>query len=272
MESITNVPGQEVRPLSPPAAYVGGKRNLARRIVPLIEATAHDTYAEPFVGMAGVFLRRSRIPKAEVINDASRDVATFFRILQRHYPQFMDMLRFQVTSRARFEQLVKTDPETLTDLERSARFLYLQRLSFGGKVRGRTFGVDVGRSARFNLNTLGPQLEELHERLAGVIIECLDFEAFLDRYDRPATLFYLDPPYWGSEDYYGWELFSRADFERLAAALRRLKGRFILSINDRPEVRDLFAGFEQRQVETTYTVAGRGRTKAVPELIITGGL
>ncbi|WP_185961613.1 DNA adenine methylase, partial [Telmatospirillum sp. J64-1] len=127
--------------LSPVAAYVGGKRNLASRLVTLIDATPHDTYAEAFVGMGGVFLRRRRAVKAEVINDASRDVATFFRILQRHYPQFMDCLRFQITSRARFEQLRQTDAETLTDLERAARFLYLQKLAYGGKVAGRTFGV-----------------------------------------------------------------------------------------------------------------------------------
>jgi DNA adenine methylase len=70
-------------------------------------------------------------------------VATFFRILQRHYVPFMDMLRWQVTSRAGFERLRRQDPSTLTDLERAARFLYLQKLSFGGKVSGRVFGVDT---------------------------------------------------------------------------------------------------------------------------------
>lgn len=267
-KSIT-VSGRTVRPLSTPAAYVGGKRALAKTIVPLIESVPHDTYAEPFVGMGGIFLRRSVVPRQEVINDASRDVATFFRILQRHYPQFMDTLRFQVTSRARFEQLVATDPDTLTDLERAARFLYLQRLSYGGKVAGRTFGVDVGRPGRFNLNRLGPMLEELHERLAGVVIECLDFETFLKRYDRPATLFYLDPPYHGTEHYYGRGLFGRADFERLASTLKALQGRFILSINDHPEVRQTFDAFDQASVDTTYTVRGQGHSSGARELIIT---
>jgi DNA adenine methylase len=98
--------------------------------------------------MGGVFLRRTRRPKCEVINDISEDVATFFRILQRHYVAFMDMLRFQLTTRAGFERLMRTDPSTLTDLERAARFLYLQRTAFGGKVVGRNFGVDDGRPAR----------------------------------------------------------------------------------------------------------------------------
>lgn len=267
----TNDTFRAVEPIEPAAAYVGGKRNLARRIVELIDAAPHQCYAEPFVGMGGVFLRRSLAPKAEIINDASQDVATFFRILQRHYPQFMDTLRFQITSRSRFEQLVRTDPTTLTDLERAARFLYVQKLSYGGKVASRTFGVEVSRGARFNLNTLGPKLEELHERLAGVVIENLDFEAFIRRYDRPTTLFYLDPPYYGTEGFYGKELFSRTDFERLAGALRAIQGRFILSINDRPEVREIFAGFDLVEVSTKYSVRGRGASTAAAELLITGG-
>lgn len=258
------------RPIEPtptPAPYIGGKRQLSKRLVDLINATPHTTYAEVFVGMGGVFLRRTQQPRAEVINDYSGDVANFFRILQRHYPQFMDTLRFQVTGRREFERLKASDPSTLTDLERAARFLYLQRLAFGGKVAGRTFGVDVSRSGRFDLNKLGPMLSEIHERLAGVVVENLPWEAFIDRYDRPDTLFYLDPPYWGSEGDYGKALFDREQFELIAARLATLKGRFLLSINDVPEIRAIFASFRFEEVSLTYSVQG-GPGKAARELII----
>jgi len=79
----------------------------------------------------------------------------------------MDALKFRITRRADFDRLSSADPSTLTDLERAARFLYLQRLAFGGKVSGRNFGVDYTRGARFNVNLLGPVLTEVHERLAG---------------------------------------------------------------------------------------------------------
>lgn len=243
-----------VSPVSPPAPYVGGKRMLAWKIAEVIDGIPHATYCEGFLGMGGVFFRRSRRAKAEVINDASRDVANLFRILQRHYPQFMDMLRYQVTSRSRFEDLARTDPTTLTDLERAARFLYLQRLTFGGKVASRTFGVDPSTSARFDLTTLAPRLEELHERLSGVVIECLDFQPFLDRYDRPGTLFYLDPPYAGSEGYYGKDLYQPADLARLAESCMRLKGTFILSNMDCPAVRAAFAGCTFTTTANTFTV------------------
>lgn len=265
LESTNHEP---VRPVRPVAAYVGGKRNLSRRLIDLIERTPHDRYAEAFVGMGGVFLRRTRRPKLEVINDWSADVANLFRILREHYPQFMEVLRFQITTRADFDRLIRVDPETLTDLQRAARFLYLQRCAFGGRVGHRHFGVDLHR-ARFDLTKLAPMLADLHERLAGVVIERLPFERFIPRYDGSGALFFLDPPYWGNETDYGEGLFHRADFERLRGLLDGLQGRFILTINDRPETRDLFAGFEIEAVGVTYQLSG-APTQA-RELIITGG-
>lgn len=255
----------------PVAAYVGGKRNLADRIIKRIAATPHSLYAEPFVGMGGVFLRRPFRAKAEVINDLSRDVATLFRMLQRHYVAFMDMLKWQLTSREEFQRLVAVEPDTLTDLERAARFLYLQRLAFGGKVAGRNFGVSYG-PGRFDVTKLAPMLEAAHERLAGVVIECLPWRAFIDRYDRPGVLLYLDPPYWGSENSYGKGCFPREDFEALAARLRQVKGRYLVSLNDVPEVRAVFKGARLEPVRTTYTVGSNAQGAAnAHELLISGG-
>lgn len=260
-----------VTPVQPVAPWLGGKRNLASRICARLDAIPCSTYAEPFVGMGGIFLRRRARPRAEVINDFGRDVANLFRILQRHYPQFLEVLRFQLTTRTEFNRLVDTNPETLTDLERAARFLYLQRTAFGGKVSGRNFGVSIDRPARFNLTTLEPMLEDLHARLAGVVIECLDFGDFLRRYDSEGTLFYLDPPYWGSEGDYGKTLFNRADFQRLSDHLRAVKGRFLMSINDVPEIRDIFAWARIEEVTTTYTIGSKtGSRGARAELLIEG--
>lgn len=261
---------QCVKSVSPAAGYQGGKRNLARRICALIDRTPHETYAEPFVGMGGIFLRRSKRPKAEVINDISGDVASFFRVLQEHYPYFIDMLKWRVSSRAEFERLRGMDPDRMTDLQRAARFLYLQRLAFGGKIVGRTFGVDAANGARFNIAKLEPLLAEIHERLAGVVIEQLPYEKFIPRYDRPGALFYLDPPYFGCETDYGAGAFDRADFERLAAILGAARGKFLLSINDTPEVRELFSAFDIKDIETTWSLstATTGGAKRVNELII----
>jgi DNA adenine methylase len=258
-----------VAPIRPAAAYIGGKRRLGEQLARRIESVPHETYAEPFVGMGGVFFRRRWAARREVVNDISRDVATLFRILQRHYPQFMETLKFQIASRREFERLAATNPDTLTDLERAGRFLYLQRLAFGGKVAGRSFGVDTNGPSRFDVTKLGPLLEEIHERLGGVVIECLPWEDFIERCDSRGTLFYLDPPYWGSETDYGAGVFTRADFIRLAVRLSAIAGRFILSVNDVPDMRDVFGRFAIESVATRYTVAG-GKWSEVAEIVVTG--
>lgn len=259
-----------VEPCRPAAGYVGGKKQLASLLIERIEATPHTLYAEAFVGMGGVFLRRRNAPKVEVINDRSRDVAIFFRVLQRHFQAFMDMLKWQLTSRAEFDRLRATDPDTLTDLERAARFLYLQKLAFGGKVSGRNFGVTATGPARFDTTKLVAVLEAIHERLAGVTIECLDWRDFLDRWDRPGALFYLDPPYLGTEDFYGKGLFPPADHRALATLLKRLKGRFILTMNDTREARAIYGGFRIETADLSYSVSGGAATKAAREIIVSG--
>jgi DNA adenine methylase len=252
----------------PVAPYIGGKRNLAKRLCAIIDAHDHITYAEPFVGMGGIFLRRKRKPRSEFINDYSQDVYNLFRILQEHYVAFLDLLRFQITTQAGFERLMKVDPETLTDLQRAARFLYVQRVAFGGIVNRRTFGIATERPARFNLTTLETDLEALHERLSGVTVMCQGYEAFIKRVDRPTTLFYLDPPYFGSESDYGKDAFSRDDFANLADILKAIKGQFILSINDVPDIRALFDWAEIVPVRVTYTLAGGDKSKSAGELLI----
>jgi DNA adenine methylase len=114
-------------------------------------------------------------------------------------------------------------------------------------------------------------LEAAHERLAGVVIECLPWAAFLDRYDRKGVLFYLDPPYWGSEDSYGKDVFPKEQFALLADRLASIKGRFIASLNDAPDVRRRFRRYRMEAVRTTYTVSG-GKVGSgnAGELIITG--
>ncbi len=252
----------------PPAPYLGGKRNLARRLCAIIEGTPHRSYIEPFVGMGGVFLRRSTPAAVEVINDFSGDVANLFRIIRRHYEPFVDELRWLIASRSEFERQNALDPRLLTDIERAVRFLYIQRLCFGGKVSGRTFGVRRDQDSRINLAHLRADLKALRDRLATVTIEQLDYADVIRRYDHAGALFFLDPPY-DETTGYGIE-FGRPQYEAMAEQLAGISGQFIMSINDTPYIRDTFARFRIDEVETTWTVSSAvaGRGKKVTELII----
>lgn len=133
----------KVEPIKTAAGYIGGKRKLAGRLCRLIEQVPHKLYAEPFCGMGNVFFCRTNIPKVEVINDRSGDISNFFRILQRHYPQFMDTLKFQITSRREFERLKACEPTTLTDLERAARFFTCKGRVLAGRSLVKTSALVV---------------------------------------------------------------------------------------------------------------------------------
>ena len=261
-----------VRPVNPIAPYLGGKRNLAERLCAIIAAVPHRTYVEPFVGMGGVFLRREVRPPVEVINDISGDVANLFRIVRKHHDALVEELSWLLASRDEFDRQRKVDPATLTDIERAARFIYLQRLSFGGKVVSRSFGVSTSSPARFNLVTLRDRLRDLHQRLAPVTIERLPYADIIARYDTPGTLFYLDPPYWDCEADYGPGVFGRADFDLLAEQLAGIAGRFVLSINATEGAREAFDRFRIEEVDVTYMIRAGvgGGGKVVRELVVTG--
>ena len=266
-------PLEPVDPAEPVAPWIGGKRLLAKRIADRVEAIPHDCYAEPFSGLGGVFLRRSSRPKSEILNDINKDISNLFRVVREHPAELFRQFRWHVTSREEFARLVAVPPETCTDIQRAARFAFLQRLSFGGKpahlATAGNFAPQPHHHSKVTEAGMERFISRCHARLQGVHVECLDWARFILRYDRPWTLFYIDPPYWGHEQDYGKGLFAREDFARMAEILRCLKGRFILSLNDRPEVRELFKSFVIEAVETTYTANAKA-TRRVGELLISG--
>ncbi len=265
---------RQTKPAEPIAPWLGGKKHLAQRIIARIEAVRHTCYAEPFVGMGGVFLRRSQRPKSEVLNDRNGEIVNLFRILREHPDELIRQFRWSLSSRREFARLLVVPAETLTDVQRATRFAYLQRLSFGGQpatdATPGQMATSVHHHARLTADRMRRLIEAAHQRLQGVHVECLDWDIFIRRYDRPFTLFYIDPPYWGHEKDYGKGLFAREDFARMAELLRELKGRFILSLNDRPEVRKLFRGFKIEKVNTRYSGNVKS-TRRVDELLISGG-
>ena len=258
----------QVKPVRPVAPYSGGKSRLAKTIISHIEAIPHNAYCEPFIGMGGIFFRRKFKPKTEVINDYNGEVANLFRILCHHYDPFVELLQWRLSSRREYCRLIDTRPDTLTDLQRAVRFFYLQRLAFGGRIDGKNFGMSAKGTSYFNLSKIRPLLSAVPERLSSVVIETLDYKEFIPRYDREGTLFYLDPPYYGNENDYGRDLFSRNEFTLMATLLKNIKGTFILSLNDRPEVVSLFKDFFQLPVKTTYSIMSKDSPRRTNELLI----
>lgn len=252
--------------MNPILPWPGGKRRLAARILPLFPE--HTCYVEPFCGAAALLLARPEPAKVEVINDINGDLVRLYRCVQHHLDEFIRQFRWSLTSREMFKWSQLQNVETLTDIQRAARFYYLQHLSFGGKVAGQHFGTATTGPVGINLLRIEETLSMAHLRLARVIVENLPWLDCIKRYDRPHTLFYLDPPYWQTEGYgvpFPWE-----QYALLAEVMGRLKGKAILSINDHPDIRKCFAAFPMMEVSTTYTL-GRVAESRVRrgELVIT---
>jgi len=238
-----------------PLSYIGGKRAIAKQIIALFPE--HTAYVEAFAGGAQVLFRKEP-SKVEVLNDLDGEIVNFYRVCQQHYEELIRYFRFIVVSRAWHGLLKATDPKTLTDIQRAARYLYLLKCSYAGLVRNLNYSWNVTQPPSFNLDRLPESIEAAHKRLARVQIESLPYEVILQRYDRPATLFYLDPPYYGRKLYN--HNFEPEDFAALAGHLKTLRGKFVLSLNDVPQVRALFGDFSIREIDLHYTaqkIAGR---------------
>lgn len=255
---------QKIRHDRPPlAGWMGGKSILSKNIINRIPE--HTCYIEPFAGAAWVFFRKPE-SQVEVINDINRDLITLYRCIQWHLEEFMRYFKWVLVAREEFERLKAANPDTLTDIQRAARFYYLQQSCFNGRINNPSFGYATSRPSRLNLLRIEEYLSAAHLRLARVYIECLPYMDVINRYDKPQSFFYIDPPYWDCEDYYGKDIFNKDDFIKLAERLGGLKGKFIMSINDTKGIREVFTGFEVEAVKTRYSCGPKNLP--VEELLI----
>lgn len=204
--------------------------------------------------------------RAEILNDINGELVNLYRVVQHHLEEFVRQFKWALSSRQVFEWLQDTVPDTLTDIQRAARFFYLQQHAFGARIEGQTFGTATTAPV-VNLLRIEESLSTAHLRLAGTTVENLPWLECLSRYDRPHTFFYADPPYWQTEGYgvpFGWE-----QYQALASAMRSCKGKMMLSINDHPDIRAEFDGLVMHDLGIKYTVGGGTNTSEARELVIT---
>lgn len=247
----------------PIVPWLGGKRRLAKFILPLFPE--HECYVEPFAGAAALFFLKQP-SNTEVLNDVNGELVNLYRVVRHHLEEFVRQFKWALVSREMFKWLQDTPAETLTDVQRAARFYFLQKCAFGGKVTGQTFGVGTIGGPRLNLLRIEEELSQAHLRLARTFVEHLPWADCVKRYDRPHSLFYMDPPYWGTAGY--GVPFALDEYRLMAAAMRAMKGRAIVSVNDIPEMRAAFKGFRMERLEIRYSIAEAGKRQASGELVI----
>ena len=248
---------------TPIIPWIGGKRRLAPQILPLFGA--HSCYVEPFCGAAAMFFCKPPA-EVEVLNDINGELVNLYRVVKCHLEEFVRQFKWALTSRQIFRWHQLEQPETLTDIQRAARFFYLQRLAFGGRVDAQSFGTTTTSGPRFNLLRIEEDLSSAHIRLAEAVIENLPWDQCVERYDRPHTLFYCDPPYWETEGY--GVPFELDEYRHMADLARSIAGGMIISVNDHPQMREVFDGLLMKSVPITYTVGGGDKAAERAELII----
>lgn len=248
-------------------AYMGGKSLLARKIIPKIPE--HKCYVEVFAGAAWLLFKKEETTSdVEIINDINLDLVTLYRVVKHHLEEFIRYFKWLLVSRDEFYRFRKEDPETLTDIQKAVRFYYLLKLGYAARIKDPSFSIATTSKPRLNLLRIEEELSAVHLRLSRVYIENRSYAAVFTRFGKPDTFFYIDPPYYGCEDYYGEGIFARDDFMKLRDILASISGKFILSINDVGHIRDLFKGFRIETVATSYSAAGADKKKYVNELLI----
>jgi DNA adenine methylase len=240
--------------LGQPLKWHGGKNYIARDIVALMPR--HRNYVEPYAGgLAVLFARdpddeRLWLPPhkgvSEVVNDIDRRLTNFWRVL-RPGPAFEEFLRtvqaipFSGIEFADAQHALESDcnhPKPCVPC--AVNFFVVNRQSLAGRMKGFTGITKTRTRARMNNEVSAWQstvkgLPAVHARLWRVLV--LPPQAALrvienKKFNKPETLFYLDPPYLhatrATTGEYAHEM-TNADHEELLATLRQCKSQIMLS-------------------------------------------
>jgi len=217
-----------------------------------------STYVEPFIGAGSVMLGYKFKPGTKiVINDKDKKLISIWRILKKGPSG--DINKYNTTDIPTLTRI--RDKKGGSDLDKLAAFVVNTRNTFNNLGKGKVYRA-------INPYPKLKKLEEFKEKLKNVTILNEGYESVITKYNRPGTFFYLDPPYEKSKSLYDHGEFN---FEKLASKLKTIKGKFMLSLNDSKEIRDLFKGFKQRRI----TVRSQSNADSGPgvqdrkELIIT---
>lgn len=239
-------------------SWIGGKKALRKKILAQFPQD-YKRYIEVFGGAGWMLFAEERRIDLEIYNDIDGRLVNLFRCVKYHPDALQKELEWIYTSRDMFFD-ARQDTCGMTDIQRAARFYILIKCSFGTDLR--SFGArkkDMEKAVQY--------LKDVSHRLRNVVIERMDFERLLKVYDRPGALFYLDPPYFGVEEYYKAG-FSTEDHMRLRDALSRIKGKFILSYNDCDEARELYKDYDIVETDRHDNLTAGSSSRRYHELII----
>ena len=250
--------------------YMGGKFELSRVLIPLL--APHTRYIEVFAGGLSMFYRKKPV-EWNVVNDKDNDIVNLYESIRLEFDEFKRQAYWMVKGREPFLRFRKEIHENkiikMPDPERAAKYYYVIRNAFNRNVHATISKNSDSWHTRF--------LEDLHysrKRLENVIIENMDFQTLHEKYpSKKGDMWYLDPPYviaGERKDYY-FHSFEMEDHIRLAEMCKEINsngGKFMVSYDDRDEVRELYQDFNVDVIKTIYAGQQHHRVEK-NELVIT---
>lgn len=246
-------------------AWVGGKKALRDEILARFPRN-YKRYIEVFGGAGWVLFHKPPGNDFEVFNDFNGNLVNLYRCVREQPDALRDELRYMLNSRLDFEYMkgMLHSQAVLPDVRRAAYYYALIRYSYAAGTS--TFGSQP--HAMWNNF---PLIESAAGRLQKVVIENKDCVKLIRQYDRPESFFYCDPPYYNADQYYEAVSADGFDHAGLADALLGIKGKFLLSYNDCPEIRALYdrPGIVVEGISRLSNIAQRYENgKQYPELLI----
>lgn len=217
-------------------SWVGGKKALRDEVI-IRMPPFYEKYIEVFGGAGWVLFRKSPQNEVEVFNDFNSNLVNLYRCVRDNPAKLKYKLRYVLNSREDFRWIVFLHKKGLFprfhDYDRAAKFYQLIRYSYASSL-------DSFASQPHSIWGDFPLIDMASRRLQKVIIENQDFEVLIKHYDSPVSFFYCDPPYYATESYYKDVGFTKKDHVRLRDTLMECKGKFLVSYNDCPEIRELW--------------------------------
>lgn len=251
--------------MNSPIKWVGSKRLLRRQIISLFPP--HHCYVEAFFGGGSIFFHK-KPSRIEVINDKNQLLITFFQVIKNGIENFLKKFEYTLISRDLFMKYRESNWEELDDMEKAFRLYYIIKCSYGGLFRfnkegkcNSPFASTPDKKAKSSLFTGLELVKKAHTRLQNAIIENLDFQDIIKRFDRPNTLFFFDPPY--DTDYsYGIKF----NYDELLESCHDINGRFILTLNS--DLEKKFSEFEVLHTTVNYSVTCKKGDNLRDEIIV----
>jgi len=241
---------------------LGGKYYLRKYIIPLIPRDNVSTYIEPFVGSGKVLLGMSKFPH-EVVNDLHTDTFYFWDDIKYLTISDIEKMDF-IPSKETFNTLKDSSPSTPS--QRFYKNAYLNCNSFSGcnKCFGDFSNTDQKHKSINYKQKLINNLIKIQNRLKGMTILNKDWKEVVNLYNSPSSFFYLDPPYYKVLGYGLPEVTPQELFD----TIKTIKGRWLLSYNDTPIIRDLFKDYNIKSIMANQNIHKRKHSDKVGEVLI----